>query len=45
MVGVLGLAKIKFEVFFEPDDGVGYTALCTYPQEERIKQLNKLKLL
>lgn len=41
----LSKAKIQFELFYEPDDDMGHTALCTYPAEGYIKELGSLKLL
>lgn len=36
---------INFEMFFEPDDERGYTALCTYPKWDRIHELKNLRTL
>lgn len=37
--------KVDFELFYEPDDDVGYTALCTSPSYQRSNILAKLPLL
>jgi hypothetical protein len=37
--------NVKFELFYEPDYETGYTALCTYPMEGKVKALGKLQLL
>lgn len=34
-----------YELFEEPDDDMGYTALCTYPSTLRNNKLSKLPLL
>lgn len=36
---------IEMHVFDEPDDDLGWTALCTYPNEGKIRCLRNLKLL
>jgi hypothetical protein len=36
---------VKFQLFYEPDYDTGYTALCTYPVEGKIKPLDRLDLL
>lgn len=37
--------NVHYELFEEPDDNLGYTALCTYPVEQRNNALSKLPLL
>jgi len=37
--------EIEHMIFNEPDDDLGYTALCTYPKEGKIRCLRNLKLL
>ena len=34
-----------YEIFDEPDNNTGYTALCTYPRTIRCNVLSKLSLL
>lgn len=36
---------IGYEMFFEPDDERGYTALCTYPKWDRITEFKHLRTL
>ena len=36
---------IGFELFFEPDYNRGYTALCTHPKWDRIRELRGLQTL
>jgi hypothetical protein len=38
-------AGVRFELFYEPDYNTGYTALCTYPSEDKVKALGRLDLL
>lgn len=36
---------VELHIFHEPDDDLGFTALCTYPKEGKIRCLRNLKLL